>query len=243
MVEINVEIWYNLYKGCIYKKKVISDIRLYKSSVKNEFGSFITESFAGTKLNAIIKRIAMKLRENNFSFGIYDHLYINFTICDITEEVELSNDIDNYHPWYRYCNVKINENLFDSLDNDVSISLIISHVEKILCLFVLENFDLDKIKSCISQALEQKENMLMKYKEKETNKGKVVIYLRFLDTCEYFPLLRLFDKTGALLIEEDLPKSLTLDYIGELLVKKESIIIKPKQNVYTKCLDNIVINY
>lgn len=243
MVEINVEKWYNLYKGWIYKMKIISDIRLYKSSVKNEFGSFITESFGGKKLNAIIKRIVMKLRENNFSFGNYDHLYLNFTICDITEEIELSNNIDNYHPWYRYCNVKINENLFGSLDNDESIFLIINHVEKVLCLFVSEIFDLDKIKSCISQALEQKENMLMKYKEKETNKGKVIIYLRFLDTCEYFPLLRLFDKTGVLLIEEDLPKTLTLDYIGELLIKKESIIIKPKQNAYSKCLDDILINY
>ena len=47
--------------------KIISDIRLYKSSSKNEFGSFITESFGSKKLIATIKRIVMKLRENNFS--------------------------------------------------------------------------------------------------------------------------------------------------------------------------------
>lgn len=54
--------------------KVISDIRLYKSSSKNEYGSFITESFGSKKLTATIKRIVMKLRENNFSFE-------NLTIC------------------------------------------------------------------------------------------------------------------------------------------------------------------
>ena len=235
--------WYYLYIGWIVNMKVISDIRLYKSSSKNEFGSFITESFCSIKLNAIIKRIVMKLRENNFSLGDYDHLYINFTICDITTEIELSNYVDNYHPWYRYCNVKIDKKLFDSLDNDESISLIISCAEKVLCLFASESFNNDKIKFCIEEALEQRENMLMKYKEKDTIKKKVIIYLRFLDTCEYFPLLRLFDATGTLLIEQNLPKSITLDYIGEILIKKESIIIKPKQNAFSKSLENIVINY
>ena len=185
----------------------------------------------------------MKLRENNFSFGDYDHLYLNFTICDIDDEIELSNDIDIYHPWYRYCNVKVNENLFTKLDNEESNSLIISYLEKVLCIFASDTFDINKIKSCIREALDQKENMLMKYKEKETAKNKVIIYLRFLDTCEYFPLFRLFDLTGTLILEKDLPKSLTLDYIGDVLIKKESIIIKPKQNAFTKSLENIVINY
>ena len=223
--------------------KIISDIRLYKSKNKNESGIFIIESFGSKKLTSIIKRIVMKLRENNFSFGDYDHLYLNFTICDIDDEIELSNDIDIYHPWYRYCNVKVNENLFTKLDNDESNAFLISYLEIVLCLFASDNFDINKIKSCIRDALDQKENMLMKYKEKEIAKNKVIIYLRFLDTCEYFPLFRLFDLTGTLILEKDLPKSLTLDYIGDVLIKKESIIIKPKQNAFTKSLENIVINY
>ena len=58
--------WYNTHKGWIDNMKIISDIRLYKSSRKNEFGSFIIESLGSKKLNATIKRIVMKLRENNF---------------------------------------------------------------------------------------------------------------------------------------------------------------------------------
>lgn len=223
--------------------KIISDIRLYKSSTKNEYGSFITESFGSKKLTAIIKRIVMKLRENNFSFGIFDHLYINFTTCEINNEIDLSNFVDNYHPWYRYCNVKIEEDLFKELDNDSNISTIINYVDKVLCLFVSYAFDINKIRACISEALEQRENLLMKYKEKEANNKKIIIYLRFLDTCEFFPLLRLFDETGTLLLEKDLPKCITLDYIGNILIKRDNIIIKPKQNFCTKELDDIVINY
>ena len=84
--------------------------------------------------------------------------------------------------------------------------------------------------------------MLMKYKEKEANNKKAIIYLRFLDTCRYFPLLRLFDNKGTIILEKDLPESITLDYIGEILVKKENIVIKPKRNTFTKNLDNFVIN-
>ena len=223
--------------------KKISDIRLYKSSSKNEFGSFITESFGSKKLNALIKRIVMKLRENNFSFGEFDHLHINFTTCDITSEIELSDSIDNYHPWYRYCNIKVDVDLYNNIDSDSNSSLIIDWVERALYLFESDDFNINRINDCITESLEQKENMLMKYKEKETNNKRAIVYLRFLDTCKFFPLLRLFDNKGTIILEKDLPKSITLDYIGEILVKKENIVIKPKRNAFTKNLDNIIINY
>ena len=223
--------------------KVISDIRLYKSSSKNEYGSFITESFGSKKLTATIKRIVMKLRENNFSFGEFDHLYMNFTTCDVNNGIEISDYIDSYHSWYRYCNIKVDVDLYNNLDSDTNSSLIINWVEKALCLFESDDFSINRINDCITEALEQKENMLMKYKEKEANNKKAIIYLRFLDTCEYFPLLRLFDNKGTIILEKDLPESVTLDYIGEILVKKENIVIKPKRNAFAKNLDNIVINY
>ena len=155
----------------------------------------------------------------------------------------MSYYIDNYHPWYRYCNIKVDVDLYSNLDSDTNSSLIINWVEKVLCLFESDDFNVNRINDCITEALEQKENMLMKYKEKEANNKKAIIYLRFLDTCKYFPLLRLFDNKGTIILEKDLPESITLDYIGEILVKKENIVIKPKRNTFTTNLDNIVINY
>ena len=73
------------------KKKIISDIRLFKSESQNEYGGYITNSFADKKLNAIVKRVVMKLRENEFSLGEFDHLYINFTTCDIPKSIDLSD--------------------------------------------------------------------------------------------------------------------------------------------------------
>jgi len=42
----------------------------------------------------------MKLRESEFSLGEFDHLYINFTTCDMVDELNLSDEVDRYHPWY-----------------------------------------------------------------------------------------------------------------------------------------------
>lgn len=97
------------------KKKTISDIRLYKSEAQNEYGGYITNSFADKKLNAIVQRVVMKLRENEFSLGEFDHLYINFTTCDMAEKMNLSNKVDRYHPWYRYCSVHIEKGLYNKL--------------------------------------------------------------------------------------------------------------------------------
>ena len=87
----------------IMKKKIISDIRLYRSESQNEYGVYGTESIAEKKLNAIVQRVVMKLREYEFSLGEFDHLYINFTTCDIGKKTILSDYVDKYHPWYRYC--------------------------------------------------------------------------------------------------------------------------------------------
>ena len=85
--------------------------------------------------------------------------------------------------------------------------------------------------------------MLMKFKEKITAKRKADIYLHYLDTGKFFPLLRIYDMEGKLLFEKDLPKALTLDYLGEIQLSSKKITIKPRKNVYTTDIEPIVIEY
>ena len=54
----------------------ISDIRIYRSNKENVSG-YNPEGFAGKKLNVIIRRIVMKLRESEVSLGEFHHLYVN----------------------------------------------------------------------------------------------------------------------------------------------------------------------
>ena len=226
------------------KKKIISDIRLFKSESQNEYGGYITDAFADKKLNAVIKRVVMKLRENDFSLGEFDHLYINFTTCDIAENVNLSNKVDRYHPWYRYCDVHVEKDLFQKLGSPEAWNDIIHWISTILvAYFASEDFDKTRILSCVQQAVVQGEDMLMKFKEKVSEKRKAIIFLRFLDTCYFYPLLRVYDNEENLLFEKDLPKAVTLDYLGDIQVSAKRVTIKPRKNVFTEKNNPLVFDY
>jgi len=214
-------------------KKIISDIRLYKSESQNEYG-YITESFADKKLNAVVNRVVMKLRENEFSLGEFDHLYINFTTCDIPKSIDLSDKVDRYHPWYRYCNVHIEKELYQKLGSPETLNDIIQCIITILVThFKSEAFNEMHILACVQQAVEQGENMLMKFKEKVSAKRKAIIFLRILDSCKFFPLLRVYDAEDNMLFEKDLPESVTLDYLGDIQVSAKRVTIKPRKNAFT----------
>ena len=216
------------------KKKIISDIRLYKSEAQNEYGGYITVSFGDKKLNAIIKRMVMKLRENEFSLGEFDHLYIKFTTSDVPENMEISDQVDRYHPWYRYCNVHVEKDLFEKLGRPETWNDIVHLISTVLITyFSSENFDEASILSCIRQAIEQGEEMLMKFKEKVSTKRKAVVFLRFLDSCKFYPLLRVYDSEDNLLFEKDLPETVMLDYLGEIQVSTKRVTIKPRKNAFT----------
>ena len=228
----------------IMKKKIISDIRLYKSESQNEYGVYATESFGNKKLNAIIQRVVMKLRENKFSLGEFDHLYINFTTCDIGKKTILSDYVDKYHPWYRYCLVHIEKDTYDKLDSIESYDYIVQWIRNILVTyFSSQDFDETCILSCVQQAVEQGENMLMKFKEKVSINRKAVIFLRYLDSCKFYPLLRVYDAEDNLLFEKDLPEAVMLDYLGDIQVSTKRVAIKPRKNAFTTQMAPLVFEY
>ena len=226
------------------KKKIISDIRLYRSESRNEYGVYATESIAEKKLNAIVQRVVMKLRESEFSLGEFDHLYINFTTCDIGKKTILSDYVDKYHPWYRYCLVHIEKDMYNKLDSLEDYDYIIQCVRNILVTyFSSQDFDETRILSCVQQAVEQCENMLMKFKEKVSTNRRAVIFLRYLDSCKFYPLLRVYDAEDNLLFEKDLPETVMLDYIGDIQVSKKRVAIKPRKNAFTTQLAPLVFEY
>lgn len=216
--------------------KIIKDIRVYKSDVENIDGNSLPISFADKELNAKIRRIVMKLRENNFTLGEFDHLYINFTTCTVDGEIALSKrSVDRYHPRYRYYDVNICDDMFSKLGNPEIEDEVVKQIRTVLIQnFATDNFDEKHICSCFTQALEQGENMLMKFKEKVSAKRKAIIYLRFLNNGRYLPLLRILDMEDRILFETDLPEMLDFDCLGDIQVSNKKVVVKPRKNAYAK---------
>lgn len=82
---------------------VIKDIRIYRSCIENIDGNSLPYSFSSKELNCILHRIAMKLRENKFTMGDFNHLYINLTTCAVEDKIApAKRSKDKYYKWYRY---------------------------------------------------------------------------------------------------------------------------------------------
>lgn len=214
--------------------KVISDIRLYKSSGLNNYISFTDKS-----LNLTVRRIVMKLREQEYSLGEFDHLYLNFTTERPEETIFLNNTADQYHPWFRYCDIGVSQADYDKLGSADCTDYIITQIESVLLnCFQASDTTGQIVKSSIFQALKGPE-MLMRFKEKKFAKATVTIFLRFPDSGLYAPLLCVADLNGNVILRADLPETIDLSIIGEIKLNSKAVMIKPRKNAFTKRQDPI----
>jgi len=206
--------------------KIIKDIRLYRSNKENIEGNSLPSGFRNKKLQITVQRIVMKLREKKFSFGEFDHLYLNFTpLLKAGKILPAKRDIDRYHSWYRYYDVGVTQNVFDSLENEEVVEEVIALVKQALISYFLENENNEeKVSDSISEAIEKGEKMLIFFKEKKTSKSKAIIYLRYLDEEQYKPLLCVYDIEGNEILREDLPTTLDFSFIGNILLNSKRVV-------------------
>lgn len=120
--------------------KIISDIRLYKSSETE-----IHSGLSNKPLNITVHRVVMKLREYGFLLGEYDHLYINFTTLKPEGTIELIDTTDSYHPWYRYCDIGVSQTEYSNLEN----------TDFVLSKIKLALFNLSDAQNIIEKAFEE----------------------------------------------------------------------------------------
>ena len=121
---------------------------------------------------------------------------------------------------------------------------IIKLIERVLIEnFSTEIFTENLIHSCFAEALEQGEDMLMKFKEKVTSKRKAIIYLRYLDNGQFFPLLRVLDMDNNILFETDMPKMEELIYLGDIQVSSKKVTVKPRKNSFTTSIQPLSFEY
>lgn len=214
--------------------KKISDIRIYKSS-----DTMRPTGFASKELNIAVRRVAMKLREQNFSLGEFDHLYLNFTTSRPVGTIELIDKVDRYHPWYRYCDIGVSAGEYENLGNHDCFEYIFENIKTILH----EKFCTDDItEKIVSEAIVEAKkgaSMLMRFKEKKSAKMIATIYLRLLDSGYFLPLLQVTDYDGNEILSVDLQETLDMNTIGEILLNSKKVTIKPRKNVFANGLEPI----
>ena len=220
--------------------KIIKDIRLYKSETENTDGNPMPQSLAAKSVNVVLHRVAMKLREQEFVLGDFDHLYLNFTPCIAKGAFQLSKrTVDRYFPWYRYYDVGVDEEMFDKLDSSECADFILESAKQVLLNCFCDNADWEqKITNAFIEA-KKGENMLVRFKVKQGAKYRAVIFLRYLESAEYSPLLCVYKPDGAEILREDLPPTADLSSIGEIQISSKRVTVKPRKNSFSKDLTDI----
>ena len=203
--------------------KIISDIRIYKGVGHTEIKNKI--------MNLSAHRAAMKLREKHFSLGEYDHLYICFSADIPAGSVVLDENVDKNFPWFRNALVGISLNELSEIETAEEPAVLFNQIENVLLrLFGREQSAQKNIKDAIEDAKKGPE-MLMRFKEKETAKGKATIFLRLLNNAHYLPLLCVTNADGEEILRKNLPETIDLGTIGEIRLSSKKVTIMPRKNV------------
>ena len=220
-------------------EKIISDIRLFHSNVENKDGNTLPSNYGNKSLAVILHRVVMKLREQGFTLGEFDHLYLNFTPCLPEGEIlPAARSVDREFAWFRYYDVGVREEFAEKQDFNEIFALI----KRALLLHFPQNAT-ETVETAFSSALAEGENMLMRFKEKKAAKTSAIIFLRYLDEGKYLPLLCVYDADGKEILRRDLPASSELLQIGEIALSSKKVTVKPRKSVFAKDLAPITFEF
>lgn len=210
--------------------KIISDIRIFRGTIENIDNNPHPSGFANQTMNLVVKRFIMKLRESNFSFGEFDHLYINFTTCFVEDGImQAKRSIDKYHPWYRYYDYYMDEEQFEKMISDSNYSILLDAIKKVLLKFFSNSQAQEEMIDDAIAETQKGENMLIKYKEKITSKYKATIYLRLCNDGKYHPLLEV-QNNDSMVLHKDMDAIIDLGIIGDIAISGKRVVIKPKKS-------------
>ncbi len=222
--------------------KTIADIRIFRSNVANVNGSSFPQEFGDKELACRVTRIVLKLREYKFSLGDYSHLYINFTSVDVPNGRALANrSVDKEFSWFRYYDCQIDREFLDKPLTDGERTMLLQIIEEVLVSnFSTSATDTEVIKNSFEEERTMGEEMTAVYKEKANAQNKAALLLRHRNDGMFYPLLKVWDRNGIQILENDLHQdNIFLLSLGEIRLKRDSVTITPKKNVFTKDLNSV----
>lgn len=217
---------------------VISDIRLFHSETETTKGN-PWPTICGTKQqHALATRIALKLRENKFSFGDFSGLFINFTPHLHDGEVRFADLPLLYRNerWLRYCDVGVPQDFYTSLfaEQGADTETMFGYIQNAL-LFCAPNRSTDSlIKNTVREALNQGENFLSIFRKKENAATTAIVTLGISDNIHFLLRLKVYDSEKNLCIDRNiLPYFRQPEYVGEVRLTSKAVTVYPRKNAFT----------
>lgn len=233
---------------------LIKDIRLFESNVPNIDGN-PTPVYMGRIYRYdhmacldVIHRLLFLLRHRGFGYEGFDHLYLNFTPCIPHGTVQ---DVNRYNirefSWYHYVDAGCDADLFNSWNQAEQTSFVLEAVKN-ASLLKAPAHQQALFADTLDEVLRTGEHLLLPYRTKQNDQFTVEIFIRINDELDYLPLIRVTDREGTVLDQQEL-RSYTRDeficQISSISIGKRSVRISPRKNWYTEyfSLDTIRLRW
>ncbi|GAB3413242.1 hypothetical protein [Niabella aquatica] len=158
--------------------RILKDIRYYESDRPNIEGQSMPQElgrlFIPTKDTSYIgQRIARKLNELQYSFGQYDHIYINLTTILAENQIQIS--ARNIDKTIKYIDFGVHPTKFNAFTEAQKDSFLKSSTVDILEKISTE-FNLPIVKEMAGQLSEFDTELTIHYKTKEASSYRISIY-------------------------------------------------------------------
>ena len=226
--------------------KLIADIRLFESDVPNVDGNstpyYIGKIYQYDSMECldVIQRLLFLLRHRGFGFDSFDHLYLNFTPCIPHAQVQ---DVNRHNisefSWYHYVDIGCDVEIFNGFSLEEKNSFILESTRKASMLKAPED-QAKLFEATFDEVIQNGEQLLLPYKQKDNQNYIVEIFTRITDEVSFVPLIRVTDKNGVLLAEQEL-RSYGRDeficQIGTITIGKTSVRIVPRKSHYADYYD------
>lgn len=210
--------------------KIIKDIRLYKDALG---------SMGNKHLKLSAHRVAMKLREQAFSLGDYDHLYLCFSTDEPAGSIILDEKVDRYFPWFRKVHIGVTPDEMLVLETAEEPSYLFELMKNVLLTLFGSDPSVEEVIRYAIEEAQKGSDMLMQFKEKKSPKGTATIYLRLLDNTHYLPVLVVTKSDGTEALRKDLPETADLGNMGKIQLSSKKVTVKPRKNAFTKNLSPV----
>ncbi|MNK30397.1 hypothetical protein D3C87_488140 [compost metagenome] len=158
--------------------RILKDIRFYESENQNIEGQRMPQELGKLFIptndtNYIGQRIARKLNELKYSYGEFDHIYVNLTT--FIEENKIIVSKRNIDKRIKYVDFGFNSEKLNSLNDNEKDNFIKSTTFKVLT-YISKDENLELVEQTEKLLTEFDTEIKIHFKTKETNSFKIDIY-------------------------------------------------------------------
>ena len=200
---------------------------------------------------AATERLLCALKAQKFTLpdiGRFSYLYINFTTrlpeghSQFIPELPIcSGEFD----WFRYVDVGVSRETYDSLEQKSGIWYLQSAVNVITTHFCHTEDERTAVYRILADIIALDSDFEVLYKQKETTSLKACVYAGISDDNHYLPTVMVTDKEGNILLKKRMEQQFNRDHFenqyGTLLVNKKRLIIRPRKNELAKDMKEIIL--